>query len=211
MKTHRLRLQSLIMNNGWKLMPLVLLVIVVGIGETYPMKLIQRIVDIAVRQGATAKTAPIIELGAVYIGVFVLASVARYALNIFYRRLQAQQGHQLRSRIWEHALNLRPLPLSGASANDVVMNALKDSEIATTSFMRPVVNMLQSVTQFGIGLVIMLSIDWQMTLFVFPLGLFSAILTRRTGGKMRSLAGNVRNHAITPRRCGVYLPKSCAG
>ncbi len=193
MKTNQLRLKSLIINNGWKLVPLALLVIVVGISEAYPMKLIQRIVDIAVGKGAATKIPTIIELGAVYIGVFIVAGVARYALNTLYRILQAERGHQLRSRIWEHALNLRPLPLSGASTNDVVMNALKDSEIATTNFMRPVVNILQSVTQFAIGLVIMLSIDWQMTLFVFPLGLFSAALTRRTGGRMRSLASEVRN------------------
>ncbi len=193
MKTNQLRLKSLIINNGWKLVPLVLLVIVVGISEAYPMKLIQRIVDIAVGKGAATKTPTIIALGAVYIGVFILASVARFVLNTLYRTLQAERGHQLRSRIWEQALNLRPLPLTGASTNDVVMNALKDSEIATTNFMRPVVNILQSVTQFVIGLVIMLSIDWQMTLLVFPLGLFSAILTRRTGGRMRSLAGEVRN------------------
>ncbi len=189
----RLTLNSLVLSSGWRLLPLAFLVLVVSLSGAYPIRLIKTVVNVALEPGASDRQAIILRLGAVYVGLNVVWSLARYGLDLLSRTLQAEQAHRLRSRVWRHALRLRPLPLNDLAANDIVVDVLKDAEIATTDVMRPILYIVESVATFLIGLVLMLSISWRMTLFVFPLGLFAAVLSRRSGGRMRSLAGEVRD------------------
>lgn len=192
MSSRRVTLFNVVAATGWSLLPVALLIVLVGITGAYPMKLIQRIVDIAVTPGGM-KSYAILQLGAVYVFFFVLWGLAKYVLGVLYHSMEASQAHGLRTLIWRHALRLKPLAAGGTSGQDVVVDLLKDSEIASSHFMQPLVYIVQSATNFVAGAVVMLSIDWRMTLVVFPLGLFSALLSRQAGGKMRSLTRRVRD------------------
>ena len=191
--TGKLTLRGLVVSTGWKLVPMLLLVALVAVSGAYPMRLIQRIVNLAVKRGAAHRETEMVALGLLYGAAFVLESLARYALNVLYRSLQAQQGHRLRYGIWAHALRLKPLSATGTTTSTIVMDALKDSEITSTNFMGPVVYIAQSAAEFATGIVVMASISWRMTLLVVPLGIISALMVCRTGATMRSLTGAVRD------------------
>ncbi len=86
-RARRITLLDLVLANGSKLVPTLLLVAVVAVSGAYPMRLIQRIVNLAVAKGAGAHAGRIVVLGLFYCAVFLLESIARYAMNVLYRSL----------------------------------------------------------------------------------------------------------------------------
>lgn len=195
-------LRGLIRQTGWRGVWIAALIVVVSVAGTFPIKLIERIVDHAVASTNGADLAPFFIYGALYIGVFVLWSGARFLLNTTHRHVEAAVGHELRLNVFSHALRLRPEFFADHQTGDVAADVLKDSEITTRHFLEPVLYIAQSVAKFSIGLVLMLSIDWRMTLFVFPIGLFSALLARRTSARVRAHAEEVRDS--TTRMWGLF-------
>lgn len=188
---------ALILQTGWGGAGLVMLVFVVSISGTYPIKLIEQIVDSAVNANSRSDILPILTGGALYILTFVIWSGAQYLLNTMYRRIEAEAGHRLRSRLFSHVLHLRPEFFSAYQTGDVTADVLKDSEITTSQFLKPVLFIAQSVTKFTFGFIFMLSIDWRMTLFVFPIGIFSAFLARNTTARVKVLTTDSRNSTTT--------------
>ncbi len=200
--TKLLTLRGMIAGTGWRGIWLPLLILLASFSGTYPIKLIERIVDFAVKPDAESNLRAILSYGALYVGVFVVWCGSRYLLNVAYGRVEAQSGHRLRSRIFSHVLSLRPEFFSEHRIGDVAADILKDTEITIAQFLKPVVYVTQSIVSFTIGLLFMLSIDWRMTLFVFPIGLFSAFLARRTTGRVKTLATSVRD--LTTAMWGMF-------
>ena len=118
---------ALILQTGWGGAGLVMLVFVVSISGTYPIKLIEQIVDSAVNANSRSDILPILTGGALYILTFVIWSGAQYLLNTIYRRIEAEAGHRLRSRLFSHVLHLRPEFFSAYQTGDVTADVLKDS------------------------------------------------------------------------------------
>ncbi len=189
----QLRIGALIRDTGATGVWLAVLIVVASLAGTYPIKIIQRIVDTAAQGATEDQVRQILLYGALYILVFVAWSGAEYLLNTTYRTTEARTGHKVRTQIFRHALNLRPEFFARNRTGDVAADILKDSEVTTEQFLRPLVYVLQSATKFTIGLALMLSIDWRMTVFVIPIGVFSAVLARRTTGRVRSLAEGLRD------------------
>ena len=193
MSDRTISLRRLISQTGWNGVWIAALIVVVSVSGTYPIKLIEKIVNLAVDSTNGANLTPFLVYGALYVGVFVVWSGARYLLNTTHRRVEATVGHDLRLQVFAHTLRLRPEFFAEHQTGDVAADVLKDSEITTSQFLEPVLYVAQSVTKFGIGLILMLSIDWRMTLFVFPIGVFSAFLARRTSARVRAHAQEVRD------------------
>lgn len=202
MSARTISLGGLIRRTGWKGIWIAVLIVAVSVAGTYPIKLIERIVDLAVASADRVDLAPFLFYGGLYVGVFVFWSSARYLLNTTHRQVEASVGHDLRVRIFAHTLRLRPEFFADHQTGDVAADVLKDSEITTSQFLAPVLYVAQSVTKFAVGLILMLSIDWRMTLFAFPIGLFSAVLARRTSARVRAHAEAVRD--TTTKMWGLF-------
>ncbi len=188
---------SLIGENRRLLIAIIPLIIGMSFFSTYPIKLIQQVVDIAVTQTIPLpdKVKGILIYGALYLGTFILCSLSGFFLNYLRRKAETDTGHRLRCRLFQHLMYTSREYFVRKKAGDLAADLLKDSEITTGTFLKPITYISNSIMKFCIGLILMLSIDWRMTLFVFPLGIFSSLLIRKTGGRMKKLTVFTRDYA----------------
>ena len=130
---HTLSLSGLITENKGRVAAIALLIIVSSSLSSYPIKLIEVIVDTAVDPQISEKIQKILSYGAIYISFFLAASGCRFLLNYLSRTTEAKTGHLLRLRLFDRIMHLPQFFFSQRSTGDIAADLLKDSEITTSA------------------------------------------------------------------------------
>ncbi len=186
---HKITILHILGSHKKGVVGIILLIVLSAILGALPMKLIERIVNFAVDE-QIKNFQPILQSSLLYIALFVGWSYSRYLLSMTSSRIEQASGHSIRLMLTEHILHTKPKFFQQHKQSDLASAIMKDSEFVSGKFLSPITYIVDAIMQFSIGFWLMMSISWNMTLFILPLGIIAALLARLTGSRIKELSAD---------------------
>ena len=197
---NKLTIFKLIKRNYKYALLIMLFTIVVAFLSTYPINLIQDIVDTITyayndyQDGLDVSKYlfPLISGVVIYlcfqIGQTVLANLNNYITHVAREKI----AHQVRVDIYKH---LDALPQDFFDSNDsseLLNKLIQDSNIIVTGFISPITYLSNAAFSFAFGFYFMWNINPKLTLIILPFAIIASLITSLSRGTFRKLAFDAR-------------------
>lgn len=168
-----------------------ILIILSSILSIYPVKLIGKIIDIVSGDLVGGKKGVIL-ITLLYFSMHALSGVINGILVYYTKKVENIMGHNIRCSIFNHLCKLNQSFFEERSSGEVLTRLIDDSNITIEGFLQPITLIVRSVFSFVMGLYMMISISFKVTLLLLPIGLVSSYIASKTGHKFESFSSKIR-------------------
>lgn len=197
---NKLTISKLIKRNYKYAILIVLLTIVTAFLSTFPLTLVQDIIDIInnaytdfnnnleVQKYVNPLITGVILYLTFQIGQAIFNNINNYTISVVKEKI----AHQVRVDIYKH---LDSLPQDFFDANDsseLLNKLIQDSSIAVNGFISPITYLSRAIFSFGFGFYFMWNINPRLTLIILPFALIASLITSLSGGQFRKFAHDAR-------------------
>ena len=184
------------MKNGYKVMlkyvtlhkrkviVLVLLLILNSFFGTFPLKIIEKLID-TVEENFTITC--VLVLGGIYFLTQVVWVILGGAVNRLTAKLETGIGHNIRMELYEKILRLPLGYFEKNNSGDIMLRLIQDSEITVEGVLTPIIFLTLNVFQFILGFYFISSISVAVALWMIPIGVLLIFLSLQSGTPIRNL------------------------
>lgn len=167
------------------------LIILSSILSIYPVKLIGKIIDIVSGNLGGGKRAVIL-VTLIYFSMHALSGAISSILGYYTKKVENLMGHNISCSIFNHLCKLNQSFFEDRSSGEVLTRLIDDSDITIEGFLQPITLIVKSVFSFAIGLYMMISISFKVTLLLLPIGLISSYIASKTGHRFEVFSSKIR-------------------
>lgn len=190
------------MKNGYKVMlkyvtlhkrkviVLVLLLILNSFFGTFPLKIIEKLID-TVEENFTITC--VLALGGIYFLTQVVWVILGGAVNRLTAKLETGIGHNIRMELYEKILRLPLGYFEKNNSGDIMLRLIQDSEITVEGVLTPIIFLTLNVFQFILGFYFISSISVAVALWMIPIGVLLIFLSLQSGTPIRNLTKKQRD------------------
>lgn len=164
---------------------LILTILINGFLSTYPIKLIQRLID----SSASGKViTSVLFWGSIYFLTQVLWLLSGGFVSWISTQLEIKIGHQIRCDLFKKIEHLPLTYFDNNTSGDMLIRLVQDSSVTVDGILKPITFITLNVFQFILGFYFISTINWKITFIMLPIGLGLVLLSIKTGGKIRHLS-----------------------
>ena len=179
---------------------IMLLTIVVAFLSTYPINLIQDIVDVInnaytdikngleVNKYITPLVTGVVLYLAFQMGHTLLNNLNNYVSHVAREKI----AHQVRVDIYKHLDSLPQDFFDSNDSSELLNKLIQDSNIIVTGFISPVIYLSNAAFSFIFGFYFMWNINPKLTLIILPFAIIASLITSLSRGTFRKLAFDAR-------------------
>lgn len=190
------------MKNGYKVMlkyitlhkrkviVLVLLLILNSFFGTFPLKIIEKLID-TVEENFTITC--VLALGGIYFFTQVVWVILGGVVNRLTAKLETGIGHNIRMELYEKILHLPLGYFEKNNSGDIMLRLIQDSEITVEGVLTPIIFITLNVFQFILGFYFISSISVTVALWMIPIGVLLIFLSLQSGTPIRNLTKKQRD------------------
>jgi len=148
----------------------------------WPIRLIERIVDLA-QTGGQESIQYILILGGWYLFAQFMGALFNSLSRYLSAYLQNKIGVQIQNELYQKLLRVSIVNLQSKNSLEITNTLVEDSEFISNNLVNPISRLFTAIVSFIIGLAFMLAIDYRLTLIILPCGLISMISARAIKNK----------------------------
>lgn len=176
-----------------KILILLLTLILTSFFSTYPIKYIEKVINICTNYEGNNKTTAFFIASITYLALHILNVFFRALFEYLNVHLETKIGHKIRMSLFS---KLQKVPVSfydSRNSSDLTLRLVQDSSITVDGILKPVTFIIKDILVFILGFYYMAKIDLEITLIMIPIGIFLSAFAIKTGPKIRKLSENERD------------------
>lgn len=197
---NKLTLFKLIKRNYKYALLIMLLTIVVAFLSTYPINLIQDIVDTInlaygdIKEGLDASKyiTPLVSGVIIYVLFQMGQNILSHVNNYVSHYAREKIAHQVRVDIYKHLDSLPQDFFDSNDSSELLNKLIQDSNIIVTGFISPITYLSNAAFSFVFGFYFMWKINPKLTLIILPFAIIASLITSLSRGTFRKLAFDAR-------------------
>lgn len=168
-----------------------ILVVLCAIISNLPIKLIQKIVDSAINVGENSIKI-IIVFGILYLFSQVLRAFLVALLKFLSDKLQQDIGARIQNIVYSNLLKADLITITGERTGKFINSLVEDTNFIINNLVTLIINFMLSIVSFFVGIYFMMTINALLPLFIIPLGLITAIISKNIQKKSEENTENLR-------------------
>lgn len=169
-----------------------LLIIVAAFLNNFPIKLIERIVDLAGGMNDN-NISKILAFGMYYLAVQVARAFITTYMNYVSDTLQQNIGVNIQTKIYAKLLKSDLILIEDERTSNITNTLVEDTEFVIQNLVTPITNLIFSILSFIFGLYFMITINKILPFLIIPLGLITAFISKNIQEKSTRNANELRN------------------
>lgn len=152
------------------------------IAGVYPVRLIQKIVDLAVINSENV-IFDILQVGGVYLFIQIVGAGMEAIAKGLAGSLQADIAFRAQLQLFQALTRTKISAIKESNLTELNSSLVRDTECISQNLIQPYVDAIHSILSFLFGLYFMLKINCMLTLLILPLGLISSFMIKYVTGK----------------------------
>lgn len=193
MNTHNLYRLIKIMKGLWaKLILLTFFIIGTSIFSTYPIKYIEKAINISISDDPKKINIFFISC-LIYFGLHVLNIIFQIGFEYLTSKLENNIGHNIRMCLYRKIQDISLSSYENKLSGDLLIKLVQDSNITVEGILKPILFITRDTLVFVFGFFYMYSIDKQLTLIMIPIGIIISLSSIFSGPSIRKLSYIERN------------------
>lgn len=152
---------------------LVICILLSSFFSTYPIKVIEDLIDACVEQRGIKI---ILIIGIIYLILELMQAFFNMLTAWFSTKLEVNIGHNIRLNLFG---KLERLPMSFFATTDsseLMFRIMQDVTVSASGILKSMIVLIQNLITFCMGFYFMWSIDWHITIIMIPIGIIMIVI-----------------------------------